>query len=276
MKIFNFLKSKISKNNDSRKYELTSETKEVDGHILHRIKYLQDVNHIKAGSYGGWLECEDNLSQVDDCLVLDDAMVYGSARVSKKARVGHAAKVYGSAYIGGKAMISESACISGRAYIYDEAAISGEAKISDNATISGSVNIGDNVEVSGRATISGYTIICGNVRISGDAFIIDADFEDDVVVDGEVEIKENVLIKGDAVIKNNEDFLIFKNNWSSGRYFVWTRSNDKWAVGCFYGTGEQLIQKAYEDSEDKGKHYEATVQYAKTLEELNKLPNRER
>lgn len=274
MKLFNFLKSKISKNKDSRKYELTSETKEVDGHVLHRIKYLRDVGRIKAGSYGGWLECENNLSQINDCLVLDDAMVYGFAEVSGKARIEHTAKVFDSAYISGRATVSESACISGRVYIYDEASVGGEAKISGNATISGAVDVRDNAEVSGCAIIGGGATIFDNVKISGDAFIMDADFEGDVVVDGKVEIKGNVNIKGDAVITNNEDYLIFKNNWSSGRYFVWTRSNDKWAVGCFYGTGEQLIQKAYADSEDKGKHYEATVQYAKVLEELNKLPNR--
>lgn len=57
------------------------------------------------------------------------------------------------------------------------------------------------------------------------------------------------------------DYIVFKNWWSSGRYFTWTRSNNMWSVGCFYGTGDELIKKAYADSEDKGKHYEEIVEY---------------
>ena len=40
-----------------------------------------------------------------------------------------------------------------------------------------------------------------------------------------------------------------------------------WKVGCFYGTGEELIKKAYQDSEDSGKHYEAYVNLVKTFEQ---------
>ncbi len=34
-----------------------------------------------------------------------------------------------------------------------------------------------------------------------------------------------------------------------------------WSVGCFYGIGDDLIKKAYAESEDKGKHYEEIVEY---------------
>lgn len=43
------------------KYEFTSETKNYDGHILHRIRRLSD------DQLGGWIESEDNLSQDDNC-----------------------------------------------------------------------------------------------------------------------------------------------------------------------------------------------------------------
>jgi hypothetical protein len=64
------------------------------------------------------------------------------------------------------------------------------------------------------------------------------------------------------------DYMVFQNNWSSGRYFTWTKSNDMWAVGCFYGTGDELIKKAYADSEDSGKHYEAYVKSVETLKNI--------
>ena len=74
----------------------------------------------------------------------------------------------------------------------------------------------------------------------------------------------NQLLKD---IKKNTK-IIFKNHFSSGRYFTWTRSNDMWSVGCFYGTGEELIQKAYADSERKGKFYEAYVNFVERLKQI--------
>ena len=62
--------------------------------------------------------------------------------------------------------------------------------------------------------------------------------------------------------------IVFKNSWSSGRYFTYTKSNKMWRVGCFYGTGDELIKKAYKDSEESGKHYELYVNLIKEMEEL--------
>ena len=39
-----------------------------------------------------------------------------------------------------------------------------------------------------------------------------------------------------------------------------------WKVGCFYGTGEEVIKKAYGESELKGKCYEKVVNFVKELE----------
>ena len=38
-----------------------------------------------------------------------------------------------------------------------------------------------------------------------------------------------------------------------------------WRVGCFYGTGEELIAKAYKDSEKSGKSYEIIVKAQEAL-----------
>lgn len=43
-----------------------------------------------------------------------------------------------------------------------------------------------------------------------------------------------------------------------------------WADGCFYGTGDELIEKAYAESEDSGKHYEAYVKSVETLKNMEK------
>ena len=135
-----------------KKYELTSETKVINGVKLHQIKALNSFGNIKEGDLGGWIESEKNLSQ------------------------------------------------------------DGNAKVYDNA------KVGENAEVSGT-----------------------------------------------IVVCETADYIVFKNWWSSGRYFTWTRSNNKWKVGCFYGSGEELIDKAYKDSEKSGREYERVVKYVESI-----------
>lgn len=85
------------------------------------------------------------------------------------------------------------------------------------------------------------------------------------MVYGEAEVYGKAIDCGEAVIKSKSDYIVFKNWWSSGRYFTWTRSNDMWSVGCFYGTGEELIKRAYADSEEKGREYERIVKYVESI-----------
>ena len=70
-----------------KKYELTSETKNVFGHILYRIKALSSFGCVSAGDLGGFLESEKNLSQNGDAWVYGNAEVYGDAWVYGYARV---------------------------------------------------------------------------------------------------------------------------------------------------------------------------------------------
>ena len=70
-----------------KKYELTSETKIVFGHILYRIKALSSFGCVSAGDLGGFLESEKNLSQNGNAWVSGDAEVFGDAEVSGDAEV---------------------------------------------------------------------------------------------------------------------------------------------------------------------------------------------
>ena len=81
---------------------------------------------------------------------------------------------------------------------------------------------------------------------------------------GYVEVCGNAEIRN-AKVYDNKDYIVFKNFWSSGRYFTWTRSNNEWSAGCFHGTGEELIKKAYADSEKSGKEYERVVRYVESI-----------
>ena len=148
----------------TKKYILTEETKKVLGVTLRRIKALRDFGGINAGTLGGWIKREENLSHEGN------AWVYGNAKVC------------------------------GDAWVYGNAKVCGDAEV------------------------------YGNAKVCGDA-----------------------------------DYIVFKNWWSSGRYFTWTRSNNLWKVGCFHGTGEDLIKKAYADSEKSGREYERVVRYVESI-----------
>lgn len=98
------------------------------------------------------------------------------------------------------------------------------------------------IEKESNLSQNGNAWVYGNARVCGDA-----------------------AVYGDATVCNNADYIVFKNFWSSGRYFTWTRSNNKWKVGCFYGSGEELIAKAYKDSEKSGREYERVVRYVESI-----------
>ncbi len=94
--------------------------------------------------------------------------------------------------------------------------------------------------------------------------------EENLSQDGNAWVFGNAQVCGDAHVASESDYIVFKNFWSSGRYFTYTFSNRMWKVGCFYGTGEELIKKAYADSEDSGWHYEQAVRYAEAAERRRK------
>ena len=202
------------------KYELIPS--DIEG--LFRIKALKDFNDVKKGDIGGYIQSENNLSQLDDCWIYDDAVVRDNAKVCHNAQ------------------------------IYDEVIVMGNAEVCGNAQICGDAFVMGNAEVCDNAQVRGKAIVCDNARIRGHAVV-----QHDAVVRG------NAQIWGDAMISSDKDYIVFKNWWSSGRYFTWTRSNNMWKVGCFYGTGEELIAKAYADSEEKGREYECIVKYVERI-----------
>lgn len=219
-----------------KKYELTTETLQFAGRTFHRIKAVKDFGLVKAGELGGWIESEENLSQADN------AWVYNNAKVFDKARVYGDAKILGNAHIFGNAKVFDSARVYGDAIVHDNAIVYDNAIISEYA------------EVFGNAKVYGFTRIFGNAIVLGNAILFD-----------HAKVYGKATINGDAKVYDAADYIVFKNFWSSGRYFTWTRSNNKWSVGCFYGTGEELINKAYNDSEKSGREYERVVRYVESI-----------
>ena len=213
-----------------KKYKLTEESINYCGKTLYRIEALKDFNIVKKGDKGGYIEKENNLSQEGNC------WIYGNTKVFDSAIVCGNAQVFGKAEVYGDAIVCDNAKVYGKAQVCDKAEVSGYAKVYDNAFVY------DNAEVFGHA------VVCDNALVYNYALVY-----------------SYAQVCGDAKIKNNSDYIIFKNWWSSGRHFTWTRSNNMWRVGCFYGTGEELIAKAYKDSEISGREYERVVNYVESM-----------
>ena len=243
-----------------KKYKLTEETINVNGRTLYRIEALKDFANIKKGDKGGFIEKESNLSQNGDCWVYDDARVFGNAVVCYNARV------YGNAYVFGNAKVCQNAVVRDNAEAYDNARVCGNAEICGNTIVCGNARVhGDawvcgDVEIYGNADIGDNAQVCDNAVVRDNAAVFG-----DAIVRGNAKLYGNVEIGEDARVESIGDYIVFNNWWSSGRYFTWTRSNNMWKVGCFYGTGEQLIEKAYKDSELSGREYERVVRYVESI-----------
>lgn len=231
----------------SKKYKLTDETINLNGATLYRIEALKDFGEIKKGDKGGFIESENNLAHEGDAWVSDNAHVYGDACVFDNARV------YNNAFVSGYAQVYGNARVYGNAWLYDNTRVCGYAWVADNARVYGDANVCDDSSVFGSACVY------DNAHVYGDALV-----------------RGYACVCGDAEISNKSDYIVFQNWWSSGRYFTWTRSNNMWSVGCFYGTGEELIKKAYKDSELSGREYERVVRYVESIlaeENLSKGTN---
>ena len=257
-----------------KKYELI----ESDREGLYRIKALKDfcndVTKIKKGDIGGYVASEDNLSHEGNCWLFDDATVYDKAYVSGNAFVCGNVQIYGHAlvtdntFIGDNARIFDHAVIDVRGYVCDRARIYGHAKVRSHVC--------GWAEVYGHAIVQCFAFIGNNAKVYDNAVIEgSAIVVDDAKIHGDVKVNGDAYVCGDAIISSINDYIVIKNNWSSGRYITWTRSNNMWRAGCFHGTSEELIKKAYADSYEKGKCYEATVKYVKTINNINNSNNGE-
>ena len=170
-------------------------------------------------------------------LLLDDTIeVFGRKLFRIKAKINFSSVAAGE--LGGYIEKEENLSHFGNAWVSDDARVSGNAWVFGNAWVSDNARVSDDARVSNNARVSGNAWVSGDARVSDDARV-------------------------------SGDVFVFKNYWSSGRHFTYTKSNKMWRVGCFYGTGEELIAKAYKDSEVSGKHYESYVNLILELEKID-------
>lgn len=236
-----------------KKYELTDEVLKHAGRVLHRIKAVSSFGDVKEGDLGGWVESEDNLSQEGECWLYGESKVYERARVSGDAVLSGEAEALGCALAFENADIYDNALLDNNAKVYGYAKIHGESRIYGGARIYGDADVCDS-NVYGYACVTDHAVIeKSTIRFS-------------ITVSGHAHITE-------AVVQRDSDYMVFRNTWSSGRWFTWTRSNNMWNVGCFYGTGKDLTKKAYRDNTLKGQCYESVVKLVDKIDYLLK-PNK--
>ena len=136
----------------------------------------------------------------------------------------------------------------------DNLSQSGTCWVYDNASVYEDAQVYGNARVYGNAKVYGNAQVWGNAKVYGNAQVY-----------GIAEVYGNAEVWGSAEIAKEQDYYVGKNIWSSGRYFTYTRSNKMWRVGCFYGTGEELIEKAYKDNEVSGREYKRVVEYVEAM-----------
>lgn len=252
------------------KYAFTSQTKTIEKNnkkiTLKRIIALKDFGNVRKGEIGGWLESEHNLSFEGNSWVADNAKVFSYATVYDDAEIHGNAEIYDRAKIYLHAKVYDNAKVFDMAEIYGSAEISDHAQVYEYAEVSACSQVWGYATVYGDAFVYGDSRIYGNAKVYGDAKIFEnASVYEDAKIFGDAYVHGFATIIGDAIVSEIGDYIVFNNSWSSNRYFTWTKSNDMWKVGCFHGTGKELIKKAYQDSEESGHNYQLYVKLVKEL-----------
>lgn len=271
-----------------KKYKiLENERKQIFDVEVYRIEATEDFGDVKKGDKGGYVQFEANLSHAGDCWIYDNAAVYNDAVVLENAKIrdnarvrcdaivrGYAtvcddARVIHHAIVEGGAIVSQRATVAGSATVSEHALVTNDATVSYKAQVKGNTYIRGTSEVKGYAVVTGKatvrdSFIAGNAIVRGDTLVLNSSVYGNALIDCEVHVK-NADITENAVVAISEDYLVMHNVWSSGRFFTYTHSNGLFKVGCFTGTGAELIKKAYQDNETKGKFYENAVKYVENV-----------
>ena len=203
-----------------KKYILTDETIDFDGHTLHRIKAVRDFYCVKAGDLGGFIESEKNLDHDGNAWVFGAAVVSGDAVVSGAARVTGAARIFGDAVV------------TGAARIFGDALVTGAARVTGDAVVSDSARIFGDALVTGAAVVSGDAVVSGAARVSGDARVSGA-----------------ARVTGDALVTDSADFAVISGFGRVFRTTTFFRCKDnlvRCQCGCFYGTVDEFRSKVRE------------------------------
>ena len=194
----------MGKKKDKKKYKILKDNYKkicIDNIdiIVYRIKALKDFGDVKKGDIGGYVQSKENLSQLGDCWIYNDAIV------SENAKIEDNAKIYDNVNAYGDALIRDNATIHNNSIIRNYAIVMGSAQIHDFAIIE------NNAKVAGKSIIFDNALICENSLISGNSIIKDncTIFRNAVVSNSLIFGKAS--IGEDAIIYNSNDYVSISN-----------------------------------------------------------------
>ena len=254
MKLVKHIIEKMCKN-AHKKYKLSRKDTVIDGvtlETLYRIIAIKSFGSVKKGDMGGYVRSYSNLSQEGDAWVFRGSCVTENARVSENAIVREYSRVGGNAIVSNRSIVDDHSIVGGNAVVNDHSRVTKNARVDGNARVQFNAIVSWSARVDGNASVE-FGVVRGNSIVDGNSIVASGH------VDGYAHIS------GNAKILHDEDYIVFKNWWSSKRHFTWTRNDNMWKVGCFRGTGDELIQKAYKDSERSGREYERVVRYVESI-----------
>lgn len=205
------------------RYTFTGETRVVNGVTLRRICAAEDfcvalcnrfafeyfdcrfddaIFVIKKGTLGGWLEKSSNLEQNSLAWVMNNACVYGNARVTDGAIVCDFAKVYGDALVKGFSLICNNAEVNG-ALVGDHARVSDNAKVRCfNQPFDGEPNL----QIKDYAVVRDNAVV--ELAVDGGLFYIenDACIRDDSFINASaISVRGNAVVKGRSCLSGYFD-----------------------------------------------------------------------
>lgn len=232
-----------------KKFELTDDTLHLwNGVVVRRVRALRAFGTVKAGTVGGYVEKESNLSQDGLCWVAENGVVYedgfvaedgvvgGCAYVSGRAKVRGQSRVDGAARVKDDTDIYGLAVVSEGAYLIEEAKVGGNSRIRQKAVLRGQVVVeGVDVVVSGNPILGGTARVVGNVSINGPV----------TLRDGEVSHNDEFLCVGPV----NNDGVWYTLNRNTGTVTAYNplQCSEPKAVtdmGAFYSVVQDVCKMA--------------------------------
>lgn len=133
------------------KYDITDQTKMIDGHKVYRVRAVKDFKDVKAGDVGGYIASGSSLSQDGLSWVYDESVVMGWAQV------------VGNAQVKDKSVIKDSVVITGEAEII-QSVIEGAVTVRGKAVVQSS-HIGGPEIIEGDTVVQNQTILPGQPTI---------------------------------------------------------------------------------------------------------------
>lgn len=226
-----------------KKFELTTNKRDVFGVTVFQIRALKDFGCVEKGELGGYVQKEGNLSQkglswiYDDAVAAGNAKVYGNASVFCNALVCEKAKVYGNA------LVSDGVQVYGSAEIFDDARVYKDASVHGNAKVYGGAHVLDRADIKGNASVCGFARVRGYSVVQGNAYICGA-----TNATGEEEFSRDAMVYSDLC------YATIKGFGMCARHTTFYQCKDGSigvSCGCFQGTLSQFRERVIETRSGK-------------------------